>query len=69
MTRPDIPKNSIVTLLYATRDGAFCLDILVDGQPYHSEPFDTEGERQRAHDDLLEAMRSTGGVDMPGLPQ
>lgn len=58
---------------YVFRDmssGALWLDIVVNREPYvQIGPFDTETERQRAHDDLLKTMRSMGAKDVPLLPQ
>lgn len=48
------------------RDGQFWLDIYVDTKPHDSiGPFNTPTERQRAHDDLLNMMRSLGAKDLP----
>lgn len=70
MNLPDIPKNSVVTMIFCDRgDDRFWLDILVDGQPYHTVDFDTAGERQRAHDDLTAAMYASGGIDVSVLLQ
>lgn len=70
--KPPLPRpklTAMIEYLHDTRDGKFWLDIRVDRQPYHSIPFDTEGERQRAHDDLLTMMRSVGAKDMPNAAQ
>lgn len=54
---------------YIFRDmesGELWVDVYVDRQPYIAfGPFDTEGERQRLHDDLIKTTRSVGAVDVP----
>lgn len=52
------------------RDGEFWIDVKIDRQPYCSlGPFTTEGERQKAHEDLLSTTRKLGAKDVPVLPQ
>lgn len=66
--KPPLPrpvKAAIIEYLHAERDGAFWLDIEVNSQPYTQlGPFGSESERQRAHDDLLNMMRSQGARDV-----
>lgn len=51
-------------------DGEFWIDILVDRQPYGKiGPFETESDRQKAHDELIGMTRSLGARDLPLLPQ
>ena len=70
--KPPTQKTEVVAE-YVFRDmtsGDFWIDIRVNRQPYGSiGPFDTEGERQRAHNDLLNITRSMGAKDLPSLPQ
>lgn len=56
----------ILEYIYRETDGEFWLDLNVNRQPYAQVgPFDTPQERQRAHDDLLATLRSTGAADLP----
>lgn len=59
-------KSMIVYSHRTDRDGDYWLDIYVDTK-LHREigPFKYTTERQRAHDDLLEMMRSVGATDFP----
>ncbi len=70
--KPPLQKTEVVAE-YVFRDmanGDFWIDIRVNRQPYGSiGPFDTETERQRAHDDLLNMTRSLGAKDLPALSQ
>jgi len=60
-------------IIYTFRDmasGEFWIDITTNGEPYGSlGPFETEGERQHVHDDLMSMMRSLGARDLPVTPQ
>lgn len=48
-------------------DDEFWMDVQVDGAPYGSlGPFESEGERMRAHDDVMRMLRETGATDVPG---
>lgn len=52
------------------RNGEFWIDVRIDRQPYCSlGPYDTAGERQRVHDDLLAMTRSLGAKDVHGTAQ
>lgn len=70
--KPPLQKTEVVAE-YIFRDmasGEFWIDIRVNRQPYGKiGPFDTQGDRQRAHDDLLNMTRSLGAQDLPALPQ
>jgi hypothetical protein len=51
-------------------DGEFWIDVHANRQPFDTVgPFATEGERQRAFDDLLSMMRCVGAIDIPARPQ
>lgn len=70
--KPPLPRPRLAALVeyfHAERDGKFLLEISVDRKPYASIPFETAAERQAAHDDLLAMVRSTGGKDLPNVPQ
>lgn len=72
--KPPLPKPMVVSVIeYIFRDttcGKFYLDIHVDRKPYVIlEPFNSADERQRAHDDLLQMMRSQGAIDIPNREQ
>jgi len=58
---------------YIFRDmesGEFWIDVKVDGLPHGCVgPFETERERQRALDDLLQMTRSLGAKDLPRFAQ
>lgn len=59
--------DAIVEYFHCTTpDGNFWLEIVVNGNLQTLiGPFDTEAERQRAHDDMMEMMRQTGATEMP----
>jgi hypothetical protein len=65
----DIPKNSLVTIIFSDCGGLFWLSIQVDGQLHCTLDFDTAGERQRACNDLAAALYANNGMDVPVLPQ
>lgn len=71
--KPSQILKSQVIAEYIFRDmtnGDFWIDIKMNRELYGTiGPFDTEGERQRAHDDLLDMTRSLGAVDIPDRPQ
>jgi hypothetical protein len=70
--KPPLQKTEVMAeyIFRDTRDGEFWIDVKVNRIPYQSVgPFDTASERQRAHDDLLQMVRSLGGKDVPALPQ
>lgn len=70
--KPPLQKTEVMAeyIFRDTRDGEFWIDVKVNRQPYQSVgPFDTAAERQRAHDDLLNTLRSIGAKDLPRLPQ
>lgn len=52
-----------------TVEGQFWLDIKLNGTMWQQLQFETATERQRAHDDLMQMMRSLGAKDLPLLPQ
>lgn len=48
-------------------DGQFWVDVYVDRTLYDTiGPFDTEAECDRAHTDLLQMLRQSGAIDVPG---
>ena len=48
------------------KDGELWLDIVVNREPWAQiGPFETDGERQNALDDLLKMTRSLGAKDLP----
>jgi hypothetical protein len=68
--KPAIAPKAVVGALieYVLLDDAlgFWLEIWVDRKKHETiGPFDTAGERQRVHDDLLSMMRSLGAKDLP----
>jgi hypothetical protein len=71
--KPPINPKTEVVAEYVFRDmtnGEFWIDVRVNRQPYMQiGPFDTEAERQRAHDDLLNMTRSLGAKDLPPREQ
>lgn len=70
--KPPLPRPklmSIIEYLYSDRDGKFWLEVHVDRQPYAAIPFNSEEERERAHDDMLSMTRSLGGKDLPNVAQ
>lgn len=72
--QPPLPQPKLASLVeYLFVDnvnGDFWIDIRVDRKTYTQiGPFETEAERQRAHDDLLEMTRSQGAQDLPNMPQ
>jgi hypothetical protein len=45
--------------------GQLWIDIRVNREPYGQiGPFETDGERQRAYDDILSITRSVGAMDV-----
>lgn len=70
--KPPLPKpvlKSVVEYLHREEGGRFWLDIRVDRQPHSSIDFGSATERQRAHDDMMAMLRSTGAADLPNFPQ
>ena len=70
--KPPLAKTEVMVeyIHRDTRDGEFWIDINVNRQPYQQlGPFETKAERQRAHDDLLEMLRSHGAKDLPASTQ
>lgn len=71
--KPPLPKphvEAVIEYVHREADGEFWLDIRANREPWAQlGPFDTAGERQRAHDDMLNMMRSVGAKDMPDRPQ
>lgn len=64
---PPLAKTEVMVeyIFRDTRDGEFWIDIHVNRQPCQElGPFETKTERQRAHDDLLQMVRSLGGKDV-----
>ncbi len=63
-------RTEIIETAFRQKDEEFWIDVLVNRTPYAEiGPFDTDGERQRACDDLLGMMRSLGGLDLPVAAQ
>ncbi len=64
-----VDLNKDVVVEYIFRDmagGSFWIDIRADGEMQGSlGPFDSEPERQRALDDMVSMLRSTGATDIP----
>lgn len=56
-------RKALIEYLHSESDGQFLLEIVADGQPWQKIAFDSAGERQRAHDDLLSMMRNQGARD------
>ncbi len=51
---------------FKKKNGELWIKIKADGHLWAKlGPFDTETERQRAHDDMLNMMRSVGAQDLP----
>lgn len=51
---------------YTAMNGEFWLEIVVNGTQHTSiGPFDTEAERQHAHDDMVEMMWLSGAIELP----
>lgn len=70
--KPPLPKPKLAAVVeYFHRDegGKFWLDVRVDRQMQSSIDFDSATERQRAHDDMMGMLRSTGATDLPNYPQ
>lgn len=71
--KPPLPKPKVMAVIeYVHRDqgGAYWLDLVVDRATSQTlGPFETEMERQRAHDDMLSMMRSVGATDLPNRVQ
>lgn len=65
MTMPDPDNQVVIEYSHRESDGEFWLDIKVDGKLWAQLEFDTPEERLRAHDELLDTLRSTGAVDLP----
>lgn len=67
--KPPVPNPSVEAVIeYLHRDDGsqFWLDIRANREDWASlGPFDTAAERQRAHDDMLNMMRSAGAKDLP----
>jgi hypothetical protein len=66
------PKNEVVAqyIFHDDPDGTYFISIKVNGQWVEPlGPFQTATERQRAFDDMMAMMRSTGAIDLPRLPQ
>lgn len=48
------------------KDGGLWIEIVANGERWAIlGPYDTEAERQREHDDMLDMMRSVGAQDLP----
>jgi hypothetical protein len=71
--KPPLPKpkvEAVIEYVHRETNGEYWLDIRANREPWAQlGPFDTATERQRAHDDLLNMMRSCGAKDLPILPQ
>jgi len=71
--KPPLAPRTEVVAEFVFRDmknGEFWIDVRVNRKPYMQiGPFDTETERQRAHDDLLAMTRSLGAKDLPSQTQ
>lgn len=71
--KPPLPKPramAVVEYFYRESDSEFWIDVRVDRAARDSlGPFRTATERQRAYDDLMTMMRSTGAVDLPAQAQ
>jgi hypothetical protein len=68
--KPPLPKPTIEALAEIvhrqTDDGEFWLEVRVNGKPWgRTGPFASTDERQRATDDLLSMLRSSGSKDIP----
>jgi hypothetical protein len=67
--KPPLPKpkvEAVIEYVHRTEDGSFWLDIRANREPWGQiGPFDTEAERQAAHDDMLRMMRAVGAKDLP----
>lgn len=67
-----MPKNEVVAQysFYDDPDGTYSICVKANGQwQAPLGPFDTAAERQRAFDDMMSMMRSTGAIDLPARPQ
>ncbi len=67
LKRPKL--EAIIEYFHRDQDGEFWLDIFANTEKWSSIAFDTAGERQRAHNDMLSMMRSVGATDLPKQPQ
>ena len=67
----DISIGVLVTwIMRDMADGSFWIDVLCDGEAYGSlGPFESEEARQKAHEEITEALRSQGATDVPIHPQ
>lgn len=66
----DLAHQAIIEYIFRDSDGWFFVDVVVDREPYAIlGPFVSAAVRQRAHDDLLETMRSFGARDLPVFRQ
>lgn len=71
--KPPLPKPTVaavVEYLHRETDGEFWIDLRVDREVSSAlGPFATAAERQRAHDDMLNMMRSFGAKDLSRFVQ
>lgn len=67
--KPPLPRPSIkavIEYIHREADGKFWLHLRINRVEERAiGPFDTEADRQRAHDDLLTMMRAAGANDLP----
>jgi hypothetical protein len=67
--KPPLPKptvEAVVEYLHRETDGEYWIDVNVNRAPYAQiGPFETTTERKRAHDDMLNMLRSAGAKDLP----
>lgn len=48
------------------KDSGLWIEIVANGERWAIlGPYDTEAERQREHDDMMDMMRSVGAQDLP----
>ena len=71
--KPPLQKPTIEALveyIHRETDGKFWLDIRCNKELWGEiGPFSSTAERQLAHDDMLQMMRSCGASDLPRNPQ
>lgn len=71
--KPPLPRptiEAVIEYIHREVDGKFWIMLRVDRIECNSiGPFDTAAERQRAHDDMLNMMRSMGAKDLPNVAQ
>lgn len=70
--KPPLPRPARVIVEYVHRDAGedYWIDVVIDRAVTKSVgPFGSAVERQRAQDDFLDMIRSTGGEDLPTTVQ